>query len=57
MAITDIFFYAEIGAGAIALILGYVTVRRMRKHSKTHKPHVMNKINDFYKTQNNSHNN
>lgn len=50
--------YGGIALGAvIVLIFTYQIVRKLRKHGTTHKPQVMNKINDFYSAQDSSHTN
>jgi hypothetical protein len=55
----DMIFYGEIVGGvALVLVLGYFIPRRFRRQRETHKSsEVMNKINDFYSTQNNAGNN
>ena len=58
MSSVDIIFYGKITGGVVVVgVLGYFLFRRVRKHGGTHKPHVMNKINDFYTTQDIAHGN
>lgn len=38
----------------VAVASAYYFVKKLRKHGETHKPQVMNKINDFYSTQDSS---
>ncbi|OIP64899.1 hypothetical protein AUK15_02805 [Candidatus Nomurabacteria bacterium CG2_30_43_9] len=48
----DLTFYEAIAFSTVAiLIVTYFILKKLRKHGTAHTPQVMNKINDFYKTQ------
>lgn len=47
-----VIWYGSIALAVVFVALtGYAILRYMRKRSHPRKPHVMKKINDFYRTQ------